>query len=99
VVDRSILSLFEGSAWVTPGAIFLPTVARLVPEMQDRKGAHVWEPIAGLSQSALSQGERPGGGGIFLAMRRAADLLQHACPLRRSIGARSSRARQLVQSC
>src|SRR5438876_9207653 len=55
LVDRPIFPFLERSASMAPRAIFLPAVARLVQRIEDRKGAHLGQPIAGLTQCALYQ--------------------------------------------
>src|SRR6266496_1962091 len=53
LVDRPIFPFLERSASMAPRAIFLPAVARLMQRIEDRKGAHLGQPIAGLTQCAL----------------------------------------------
>jgi hypothetical protein len=55
--DHPIFSLAQGDAGPTPGTALLPSVARFVQDMYNRKGAHVGKP-SGASRSARCKVER-----------------------------------------
>ena len=79
-------------ARLTPGPAGLPGEASFVQDRQDGVGAHLRQPVRRLPQGPLQGGQRPGGGAVPLAVRRATHFFQNPLTLGAAIDRRRTAA-------
>jgi hypothetical protein len=82
VLFDAVLAFVQCRAGLTPGAVLLPAVARLVHGVQDGERAHLRQAIRGISQGSLQRAKRPGRRAICLEQRAAPQFLLDASPFR-----------------